>query len=139
MWPVYLWSSLSKEQNKNQLFGTTTRWYKQSRVIATLEHATRRTDLFRTPRQQKSAAPQISRQKKHKHTVSERPYLLALRLSIYSCNIFSHVCYLDENFREYFQSNILVHRLTLRLLMSYIYGAPILDVSRSHTTTQHSR
>jgi len=30
-------------------------------------------------------------------------------------------------------------RLTLRRLMSYIYGAPILDVSRSHTTTQHSR
>ena len=31
--------------------------------------------------------------------------------------------------------------LTLRLLMSYIYiyGASILDVSRSHTTTQHSR
>ena len=43
--------------------------------------------------------------------------------------------------------------LTLRLLMSYIYiyiymytyiyiytyGAPILDVSRSHTTTQHSK
>jgi len=29
--------------------------------------------------------------------------------------------------------------LTLRLLMSNIYGAPILDVSRSHTTTQHSR
>jgi len=29
--------------------------------------------------------------------------------------------------------------LTLRWLMSYIYGAPILDVSRSHTTTHHSR
>ena len=29
--------------------------------------------------------------------------------------------------------------LTLRILMSYIYGAPILDVSRSHTTTHHSR
>ena len=29
--------------------------------------------------------------------------------------------------------------LTLRRLMSYIYGAPFLDVSRSHTTTQHSR
>ena len=29
--------------------------------------------------------------------------------------------------------------LTLRRLMSYIYGAPILDVSRSHTTTHHSR
>ena len=34
---------------------------------------------------------------------------------------------------------LLPSRLTLRLLMSYIYGAPILDVSRSHTTTQHSR
>jgi len=32
-----------------------------------------------------------------------------------------------------------VKLLTFRLLMSYIYGAPILDVSRSHTTTQHSR
>jgi len=30
-------------------------------------------------------------------------------------------------------------QLTLRRLMSYMYGAPILDVSRSHTTTQHSR
>ena len=30
-------------------------------------------------------------------------------------------------------------KLTLRRLMSYIYGAPILDVSGSHTTTQHSR
>ena len=29
--------------------------------------------------------------------------------------------------------------VTLRRLMSYIYGAPILDVSRSRTTTQHSR
>jgi len=29
--------------------------------------------------------------------------------------------------------------LTLRRLMSYIYGAPILDVSRSHMMTQHSR
>jgi len=36
-------------------------------------------------------------------------------------------------------SRIRVKSLTIRLLMSYIYGAPILDVSRSHTTTQHSR
>jgi hypothetical protein len=35
-------------------------------------------------------------------------------------------------------SRIRVKLLTFRLLMSYIYGAPILDVSRSHTTTQHS-
>ena len=32
-----------------------------------------------------------------------------------------------------------LRHLSLRRLMSYIYGAPILDVSRSHTTTQHSR
>ena len=37
-------------------------------------------------------------------------------------------------------SRIRVKSLTFRRLMSYIYiyGAPILDVSRSHTTTQHS-
>ena len=35
-------------------------------------------------------------------------------------------------------SRIRVKSLTLRLLMSYIYGAPILDVSRSHTTMQNS-
>ena len=36
-------------------------------------------------------------------------------------------------------SRIRVRLLTFRLLMSYIYGSPILDVSRSHTPTQHSR
>jgi len=36
-------------------------------------------------------------------------------------------------------SRIGVKSSTFRLLMSYIYGVPILDVSRSHTTTQHSR
>jgi len=36
-------------------------------------------------------------------------------------------------------SRIAFTNLTLRRLMSYIYGAPILGVSRSHTTTQHSR
>ena len=36
-------------------------------------------------------------------------------------------------------SRIGVKSLSFRLLKSYIYGAPILDVSRSHTTTQHSR
>jgi len=50
-------------------------------------------------------------------------YLLAL-LGVYH---FLHV------------SRIKVKLLTFRLLMSYIYGAPILDVSRPHTTTQHSR
>jgi len=36
-------------------------------------------------------------------------------------------------------NRIRVKSLTFRRLMSYIYGAPILDVSRSHATTQHSR
>jgi len=36
-------------------------------------------------------------------------------------------------------SRIRVKLLTFRRLMSCIYAAPILDVSRSHTTTQHSR
>ena len=36
-------------------------------------------------------------------------------------------------------SKIRIKLLTFRLLMSYVYGAPILDVSRSHTTSQHSR
>jgi len=35
-------------------------------------------------------------------------------------------------------SRIRVKLLTFGLLI-YIYGAPILDVSRSHTTTLHSR
>ena len=51
------------------------------------------------------------------------------------------ICYLlallAHNFLHV--SRIRVKSLTIRLLMSYIYGAPILDVSRSHTTTQHSR
>ena len=45
---------------------------------------------------------------------------------------YGNVCFIDpECYRK--------PSLTLRRLMSYIYGAPILDVSRSHTTTQHSR
>ena len=41
----------------------------------------------------------------------------------------------DKNNLHIFERQI----LTLRSLTLYIYGAPILDVSRSHTTTQHSR
>jgi len=36
-------------------------------------------------------------------------------------------------------SRIRVKSLTIRLLMSYLYGEPILDISRSYTTTHHSR
>ena len=51
------------------------------------------------------------------------------------------ICYLLALLAHHFPhvSRIRVKSLTFRLLMSYIYGAPILDVSRSHTTTQHSR
>jgi len=52
------------------------------------------------------------------------------------------ICYLLALLRSHHflhVSRIRVKLLTFRLLMSYTYGAPILDVSRSHTTTQHSR
>jgi len=51
------------------------------------------------------------------------------------------ICYLLALLAHHFLhvSRIMVKSLTLTLLMSYIYGAHILDVSRSHTTTQHSR
>ena len=53
------------------------------------------------------------------------------------------ICYLLALLVHHFLhvSRIRVKSLTLRWLRSYIYiyGAPILDVSRSHTTTQHSR
>ena len=54
----------------------------------------------------------------------------------------SPICYLlallgDHHFLHV--SRIRVKLLTFRRLMSYIYGAPIFEVSRSHTTTQHSR
>ena len=53
------------------------------------------------------------------------------------------ICSLLALLAHYFLhvSRIRVKSLTIRLLMLYIYiyGAPILDVSRSHTTTHHSR
>jgi len=51
------------------------------------------------------------------------------------------ICYLLALLAHHFLhvSRIRVKSLTIRLLMSYIYGEPILDVSRSHTTTHHSR
>jgi len=39
----------------------------------------------------------------------------------------------------YASATLLYAELTLRQLMLYTYGAPILDVSRSHTTTHHGR
>ena len=51
------------------------------------------------------------------------------------------ICYLLALLAHHFLhvSSIRVKSLIIRLLMSHIYGAPILDVSRSHTTTHHSR
>ena len=55
------------------------------------------------------------------------------------------ICYFLALLAHHFLhvSRIRVKSLTLRLLMSYIYiyiyEGPILDVSRSHTTTQHNR
>jgi hypothetical protein len=54
-------------------------------------------------------------------------------------NLMGNVCCVREHSVQYFMQ--FFTQLTLRWLMSYIYiyGVHILDVSRSHTTTQHSR
>ena len=68
-----------------------------------------------------------------------------LHYAAYTCSFnplkpeLNSICYLlallgAHHFLHF--SRIRVKLLTFRLLMSYIYGAPILDVSRSHTTTQ---
>ena len=106
-----------------------------------LDHTQRRTTVGRTPLDERSARRRDlyltthdthNRQKSmllvgFEPTISagERP--AAARLLALSARHFLHV------------SRIRVKSLTLRLLMSYIYGAHILDVSRSHTTTHHSR
>jgi len=61
-------------------------------------------------------------------------YFTKFRPSVVLCVSVSFALYYETNF-----GRLLSSTLTLRRLMSYIYGAPILDVSRSHTTTQHSR
>ena len=107
----------------------------QRRIISTVEHATRRTDLFRTTRQQKGQRLKSQGRRKTNILFLNAPvfslYVNPFIRLIFSLNtsmpeqvkrpnpwrkmmmmmIFPHVCYLDENFREYFQSNIPVHRL----------------------------
>ena len=76
-----------------------------------------------------------------------RGLVLQIRLGLMSFNPLkpelNPICYLLALLAHHFLhvSRIRVKSLTFRWLMLYIYiyGAPILDVSRSHTTTQHSR
>jgi len=59
-----------------------------------------------------------------------------------NCELLAHLTYLRTYLFTYLLTYLLHGAesfLTLRSLTLYIYGAPILDVSRSHTTTQHSR
>ena len=83
--------------------------------------------------QEPRSAEQFSHYKESWHCVSISP------LNAES----NPICYLLALLAHHFLhvSRIRVKSLTLRLLMSYIYiyGAPFLDVSRSYTTTQHSR
>ena len=82
--------------------------------------------------------------KAHKTCISIRMFIYFLKVNIINPlnPELNPICYLlallgAHHFLRV--SRIRVKLLTLRRLMSYIYGAPILDVSRSHTTTQHSR
>ena len=106
-----------------------------------LDHTQRRTTVGRTPldecparrrdvylkthdtHNRKISMPPVGFERKISAGERQGRYLLALL----GAHHFLHV------------SRIRVKLLTFRLLMSYIYEAPILDVSRSHTTTQHSR
>jgi len=84
---------------------------------------------------------------KSKITIWRRPYPIFLTDTHQHCAInplkpeLNPICYLLALLAHHFLhiSRIRVKSLTLRSLTLYIYGAPILDVSRSHTTTQHSR
>jgi hypothetical protein len=75
-------------------------------------------------------------------------YIYVLRLCHGTLSLFNPlspelnpICYLLALLAHHILhiSRIRVKSLTLKLLMSYIYGAPILDVSRSHTMTQRSK
>ena len=74
--------------------------------------------------------------------ISEQTAMISLYINPLKPEL-NPICYLLALLAHHFLhvSRIRVKSLTLRLLISYIYiyGAPILDVSRSHTTTQHSR
>ena len=70
----------------------------------------------------------------------------ALLLLYLICTMPDMTCYVESGktqlrgkYLHLWGSLLQLRSLTLRRLTSYIYGAPILDVSRSHTTTQHSR
>ena len=77
-----------------------------------------------------------------KHFLTHTVYLAcanAALINMFYYIIFSHFKHFTVLFLKTAKEGMLLIALTLRRLMSYIYGAPILDVSRSHTTTQHSR
>jgi hypothetical protein len=89
-----------------------------------------------------------SKKSKWQNSVFTLSYLTSLQYFKYEYNINSlspelnpifYLLALLEAHHFLHVSMIRVKSLTLRLLMSYINGAPILDVPRSHTTTQHSR
>jgi len=118
-----------------------TNWWNSKTDNSTYKREPHECPSFRSKRQ----ALQI-KQSSHKHSSS---YSVRIRTNnkhrkrspiyfrVFPCKkkiLYRSVC------RSFIQSvSLLDSNLTLRLLMSYIYGAPILDVSRSHTTTQHSR
>jgi len=74
---------------------------------------------------------------------TSNPFLLFMltskRQTHFTGGWITSLCLLQPTRRHLFLIKSERYTLTLRRLMSYTYGAPILDVSRSHTTTQHSR
>jgi len=56
-----------------------------------------------------------------------------------SCWLFLQNLYYNARIHEHEVEEDAMVLITQVTNVIYIYGAPILDVSRSHTTTQHSR
>ena len=111
------------------LFPASQYWVDKLKRISSLSHLAP-TDEIRKSYKLLAGIPPLKRKTVHMELINPlNPELnpICYLLALLGPHHFLHV------------NRIRVKLLTFRLLMSYIYGAPILDVSRSHTTTQHSR
>ena len=116
-------------------------WARASSFTRVLDHTQRHTTVGRTPLDESSAR----RRDLYLTTLTadKYPYPCGIRTHNLSRRVAANRRLRPRvQITELPKKNddlIIKGKLTLRRLMSYIYGAPILDVSRSHTTTQHSR
>ena len=128
-----VWKSAEHSRSETTLCKTTSRGYRESLLTGFCP----RGFSLRRPGDSTTIQQAASGWRGRHVTVRKRKSINPLKPELNS------ICYLLALLAYHFLhvSRIRVKSLTFRRLMSYIYiyGAPILDVSRSHTTTQHSR